>query len=113
MTRQRIALLLAALVAASGVLPLVILAALGLQILRQRGERSSQEALQAIAEQAAARIATYIAQQRESRPRAPQRFLRGLLDGDGPTEGWQRCPPGEDVTAFAVAQSCRRRGSGE
>jgi len=64
-TRQRIALLLAALVAASGVLPLVLLAVLGLQILRQRGERSSQEALQAIAEQAAARIATYIAQQRE------------------------------------------------
>src|SRR5439155_14917969 len=30
-----------------------------------RGERSSQEALQAIAEQAAARIATYVAQQRE------------------------------------------------
>jgi len=47
------------------VLPLVILAVLGLQILRQRGERSSQEALQAIAEQAAARIGTYIAQQRE------------------------------------------------
>src|SRR2546428_13781846 len=63
--RRRIALLLTALVAACGVLPLLLLAMLGLQVLRARGERSSQEALQAIAEQAAARIATYISQQRE------------------------------------------------
>src|SRR5256885_6398407 len=63
--RRRIALLLTALVAASGVLPLLLLAILGLQILRQRGERASQEALHAIATQAAARIGTYIAQQRE------------------------------------------------
>ena len=65
MTRRRMALLLAALVAASGVLPLLILAVFGLQILRQRGEGASQETLHAIAEQAAARISTYIAQQRE------------------------------------------------
>src|SRR4051812_36246263 len=65
MTRRRIALLLAALVAASGVVPLLLLSVVGLQILRQRGERASQEALHAIAEQAAARIVTYIAQQRE------------------------------------------------
>ena len=65
MTRRRIAFLLAAMVAASGVLPLLLLALFGLQILRQRGERASQEALGAIAGQAAARIATYIAQQRE------------------------------------------------
>ena len=65
MTRRRIALLLAALVAASGVLPLLLLSIFGLQILRQRGERASQEALKAIAEQASARVATYIAQQRE------------------------------------------------
>jgi signal transduction histidine kinase len=64
-TRRRIALLLAALVAASGVLPLLLLSVLGLQILRQRGERASQEALQAIAGQAAERIATYISQQRQ------------------------------------------------
>ncbi|TMB11258.1 MAG: ATP-binding protein, partial [Deltaproteobacteria bacterium] len=65
MTRRRMALLLTALVAASGVLPLVLLAVFGLQILRNRGERASQEALHAIAAQAAGRIATYIAQQRE------------------------------------------------
>src|SRR5439155_12273880 len=64
-TRRRIALLLAALVAASGVLPLLLLAVFGLQILRQRGERASQEALEAIAAQAGTRIATYIVQQRE------------------------------------------------
>jgi signal transduction histidine kinase len=64
-TRRRIALLLAALVAASGVLPLVFLSVLGLQVLRQRGERSSLEALQAIAGQAAARVGTYVSQQRE------------------------------------------------
>jgi signal transduction histidine kinase len=64
-TRRRIALFLAALVGASGVVPLLLLALFGLRILGQRGERSSQEALQAIAEQAAARVATYIAQQRE------------------------------------------------
>ena len=65
MTRQRMALLLAAMVAASGVLPLLLLAVLGVRILSQRGEQASQEALQAIAGQAAARIGTYIAQQRE------------------------------------------------
>jgi signal transduction histidine kinase len=59
------ALLLAAIVAASGVLPLLLLAVLGVRILSQRGEQSSQEALHAIAGQAAARIGTYIAQQRE------------------------------------------------
>jgi hypothetical protein len=64
-TRRRIAFLLTALVAASGVLPLLLLSVFGLQILRERGERSSQEALQAIAEQAAARIAAYISQQRQ------------------------------------------------
>src|SRR2546427_3272611 len=88
--RRRIALLLTALVAACGVLPLLLLAVLGLQILRQRGERSSQEALQAIAEQAAARIATYIAQQREmlravgmavgNQPDAPRRLADVALD---------------------------------
>src|SRR2546421_387200 len=64
-TRRRIALLLTALVATSGVLPLLLLAVFGLQILRDRGERASQEALEAIAAQAGTRIATYIVQQRE------------------------------------------------
>ena len=66
MTRRRIGVFLAALIALSGVLPLVLLAVWGLQILRGRGEQASREALQAIAEQAAARISTYISQQRET-----------------------------------------------
>jgi signal transduction histidine kinase len=64
-TRRRIALLLAALVATSGVLPLVFLSMLGIQVLRQRGERGSLEGLQAIAVQAAARVEAYVSQQRE------------------------------------------------
>ncbi len=64
-TRRRIAFQLTALVAACGVVPLVLLAVFGLQILRRRGEAASQDSLHAIAEQAAARVATYIAQQRE------------------------------------------------
>ena len=65
MTRRRLALMLAAMVVLVGVLPLALLAGAGFQIVRQRGERSSQEALQAIAEQAAARVQAYVAQQRE------------------------------------------------
>ena len=65
MTRRKIAVLLGVLVALSGLLPVALLGVFGLQILRRSGERASREALQAIAEQAAARIAAYIAQQRE------------------------------------------------
>ena len=60
------------------------------EILRKRGEQASQESLHAIAEQAAARIATYIAQQREmlraiataigGEPDAPQRVRDISLD---------------------------------
>ena len=63
-TRRRIAMRLAGLVAVSGVLPIALFAAIGVQILRHRGEEASREALQAIAEQAGARISDYIAQQR-------------------------------------------------
>ncbi len=66
MIRRAIALRLAALVALSGLLPIVLLAAVGLQILKRRGEQASTEALTAIAAQASARIGMYIAQQRET-----------------------------------------------
>jgi signal transduction histidine kinase len=56
---------LAAIVALSGGVPLLLLALIGLQIVSRRGEQASQEALQAIAQQAAARIQTYVSQQRE------------------------------------------------
>jgi signal transduction histidine kinase len=90
MTRRRISLMLAAMVAFSGVLPVTLLAFAGLQIVRQRGERSSQEALQAIAEQAAARVQAYVAQQREmlrtlamavgSEPDVARRLVDATLD---------------------------------
>ena len=66
MIRRAIALRLAALVALSGLLPIVLLAIVGLQILKRRGEQASTEALTAIAEQASARIGMYISQQRET-----------------------------------------------
>ncbi len=66
MIRRAIALRLAALVALSGLLPIVLLAIVGLQILKRRGEQASTEALTAIAAQASARIGMYIAQQRET-----------------------------------------------
>src|SRR5437899_12845299 len=56
---------LAAIVALSGGVPLVVLALIGLQIVSRRGEQASQEGLQAVAQQAAARIETYVSQQRE------------------------------------------------
>ena len=90
MNRKRIAFLLAVMVAVSGVLPLTLLAAAGLQTIRRRGEHASQEALQAIAEQAAARIADYVAQQRlmlrtlgmavGSEPDAARRLADASLD---------------------------------
>ena len=81
MTRRRIAVLLAAMVALSGVLPLGVLAAVGLQIVSARGERASQEALQAIAEQAAARIESYVSLQRQMlRAHAPE--LTAAVDED-------------------------------
>jgi signal transduction histidine kinase len=81
---------LAAIVALSGALPLVLLALIGLQIVGRNGEQASKEALQAIAEQAAARITTYISQQREmlrtvsmavgTEPDAPRRLEDVKLD---------------------------------
>jgi signal transduction histidine kinase len=83
-------MLLAAMVALSGVLPLTLLAAAGLRTVERRGEQGSQEALQAIAEQAAARIADYIGGQRlmlrtlgravGSEPDAPRRLIDASLD---------------------------------
>jgi signal transduction histidine kinase len=89
-TKRRIAMQLAALVALSGLLPIALLGVIGLQIVRSRGENASREALEAVADQAAARIATYIAQQREmlraiamavgGEPDAPRRLADVSLD---------------------------------
>jgi len=65
MTRRRIAVLLTILVVLCGVLPVMLLGAAGLQLLQRRGERASNDALEAIAIQSGARISAYVAQQRE------------------------------------------------
>jgi signal transduction histidine kinase len=89
-TRRRLAALLAALVVLSGVLPLLLLSIATLQLVRRRGERASNEALDAVAAQAAARVSAYVAQQREmlralamavgAEPDAPRKLRDATLD---------------------------------
>jgi signal transduction histidine kinase len=90
MNRRRMAVLLALLVVLSGVLPVMLLAGAGLQLLQRRGVNASKEALEAVALQAAARIGAYVAQQREtlralamavgSEPDAARRLRDARLD---------------------------------
>jgi signal transduction histidine kinase len=97
-TRRRIAILLAALVALSGALPVLLLATAALRIVQERGERGSQEALHAVAAQAAARIDTYVAQQRE--------MLRALAMamGDEPDAARKLADASLDAPALAKAR---------
>jgi len=44
-------------------------------------------------------------------PRAPQRFVRGLLDGDGPAKAGKDAQPARNIPALAVPQACRRGSS--
>ena len=126
MTRRRIAVLLAAMVALSGVLPLAVLAGFGLEIVSARGERSSQEALQAIAEQASARVESYVTQQRQmlralamavgSEPDAAQRLADAALDA--PSLGKLRVitaqtPPEQRPPKLTAEQMTKALGGGE
>ena len=65
MNRRALAARLSLLVAVAGLVPIALVGAVSLEILRRRSERSAQDALRAIAGQASARIGTYLAQQRE------------------------------------------------
>lgn len=90
MNRTALATRLSLLVALSGLLPILLVGAFALEVLRRRAERSSREGLQAVAEQAAARVGTYVAQQREmlralaaalsSEPDAARRLAEVPLD---------------------------------
>lgn len=126
MTRRRIAVLLAAMVALSGVLPLALLAGAGLEIVSARGEHASQEALQAIAEQAAARIRSYVSQQRQmlrtlsmavgSEPDVARRLLDATLDA--PSLGKLRVitpqtPRAQYPAALPVEQMAKALAGGE
>ena len=63
--RRAAAMRLTLLVALSGLLPIGIVGVVSLELLARRSERMSQEALRTVAQQAAARIGTYLAQERE------------------------------------------------
>ncbi|HZX94716.1 MAG TPA: sensor histidine kinase [Myxococcales bacterium] len=126
MTRRRIAIALAILVALCGALPVSLLGAAGLRIIQQRGERASQDALQAIAAQAAARIEAYVAQQREmlrtlamavgSEPDATRRLADASLDA--PSLGKMRLispasPEAELPRSLSPEQMARARAGVE
>ncbi|HEY6909038.1 MAG TPA: sensor histidine kinase [Myxococcales bacterium] len=120
MTRRRIAILLAALVALSGAVPVLLLAAVSLRIVQERGERGSQEALHAVAMQAAARIDTFVAQQREAlralamavgtEPDAARKLADASLDA--PALGNARfitsASPAADLPSALSAEQIRR-----
>jgi|GEM_PF-1638304 len=65
MNRRAIAARLSLIVALAGLLPIAVLGIVSIDLLHRRIERASQQALQSVAEQAAARIAGFVAQQKE------------------------------------------------
>ena len=66
MKRADLSFRLSLLVALSGLLPIALVGAASIEILRRRSEAASREALHAVAQQAAARIGDYVEQQRET-----------------------------------------------
>jgi len=76
MNRARVAARLALLVALAGVLPLVLVGAIAVEVMRRRSVHAAQETLRSVAEQAAARIGGYVATQRET--------LRAVAAAAGP-----------------------------
>ena len=65
MNRRDLATRLSLLVALSGLLPIAVVGAFAIDVQRRRAEQASRELLQAVAQQAGERIATYVSQQRE------------------------------------------------
>ncbi len=66
MNRRQMAMRLALLVALSGLLPIAVVGGIAVQVLRRHSQGAAQEALRAVAEQAAGRIGAYVASQKES-----------------------------------------------
>ena len=81
MNRRKIAIRLSIIVALSGLLPIAGVGAISIEILRGRLERSSQEALRVVAQQAAYRIQAYLDQQ-QTLVRAMAAALSGTKDID-------------------------------
>ncbi len=65
MNRRAIAARLSLIVALAGLLPIAVLGVVSIDLLRRRVERASQQALQVIADEVAARTSNYLAHQRE------------------------------------------------
>ncbi len=66
MNRRQAATRLAVLVALSGLLPIAVVGAISLEVMRRNGETAARRALRAVAEQAAARVGGYVAAQKET-----------------------------------------------
>lgn len=66
MNRAQVAARLAILVALAGVLPLVVVGAIAVEVMRRRSESAARETLASVAWQAAGRIGGYVAAQRET-----------------------------------------------
>ncbi len=80
MNRRQMAARLALLVALSGLLPIAIVGAISVEVLRRQGEASARRALEAVAEQAAARVAAYVAAEKQAL-RAVAAAAAGAPDG--------------------------------
>ena len=66
MNRRQMAARLALLVALAGVLPILVVGAIAVEVLRRQSESAAQRALRAVAEQAAARVGAYVAAEKET-----------------------------------------------
>lgn len=66
MNRRAVAVRLAVLIVLSGLLPIALLSVGAIELVRRRAEQASQDALEAVAAQAGARIESWLLQQRET-----------------------------------------------
>lgn len=66
MNRRWLAARLAVILAAAGLLPILLVGTFGIATLRSRGEKAAIEGLRAVADQSAGRVRTYLGQQRET-----------------------------------------------
>ncbi len=66
MNRRQMATRLAVLVTAAGLLPIAIVGGIAIEVLRRNSESGARAALEAVAEQAAARVGGYVASQKET-----------------------------------------------
>ena len=124
MNRRQLATRLALLVALSGVVPILIVGAISVEVMRRNGQAAAQGALRAVAEQAAARIAGYVAAQLETlravtsvvgtmpEGLAERRLEEAVLDAPslgrlalvGPDSPASALPPRLDAAAVARAR---------